>query len=127
MRTTTLTEQDLRTYRRRLGEMAARLGGEVAELEDEAFRPTGTEAGGASAADPDPAAQAAAEGVAVALLDAEGHTLADVNAALDRLDRGAFGRCDGCGRPIAKARLDALPYARRCIRCERGAEEDRGG
>jgi RNA polymerase-binding transcription factor DksA len=122
MRTTALSEQDLRTYRGRLRELAARLGGEVAELEDEAFRPTGTEAGGASAADPDPAVQAAAEGVAVALLDAEGHTLADVNAALDRLDRGAFGRCDGCGRPIAKARLDALPYARRCIRCARAAE-----
>ncbi|MBX9579382.1 MAG: TraR/DksA C4-type zinc finger protein [Gemmataceae bacterium] len=122
MRTKTLTEQDLLTYRRRLREMAARLGEEVAELEDEAFRPTGTEAGGASAADPDPAAQAAAEGVAVALLDAEGHTLADVTVAIDRLDRGAFGRCDGCGRPIAKARLDALPYARRCIRCARVAE-----
>lgn len=72
----TLTEQDLLTYRRRLREMAARLGGEVAELEDEVFRPTGTEAGGASAADPDPAARAAAEGLAVALLDTEGHTLA---------------------------------------------------
>lgn len=125
MRPATLTEQDLLTYRRRLREMAARLGGEVAELEDEAFRPTGTEAGGASAADPDPAAQAAAEGVAVALLDAEGHTLADVNAALDRLDRGTFGRCAGCGGRIARARLDALPFARRCIRCERAAGDGR--
>lgn len=93
----------------------------MAGLEDEALRPTGTEAGGAAASRPDPAALAAGEGVAVALLAAEGHVLAEVNAALGRIDRGAFGRCEGCGGAVAKARLDALPYARRCIRCERGA------
>jgi RNA polymerase-binding transcription factor DksA len=120
-----MTKSDLRAYRRRLTEMAAALGGTVAELRDEAMRPTGTEAGGSSpAADaqPDPGAQASEEEMALALLGTEGHTLAEVNAALDRLDRGAFGACEACGRAIAKSRLGALPYARRCIGCARRAE-----
>jgi RNA polymerase-binding transcription factor DksA len=43
--------------------------------------------------------------------------LADVDAALARLAAGAYGRCERCGEPIADARLDALPAARRCITC----------
>lgn len=118
---TTLTELDVAKYRRQLRDMAARLDGEVAGLEAEALRPTGTEAGGAAASQPDPGVLAAEEGVAVALFNVEGHALAEVQAALDRIDRGTFGRCAACGRAVAKARLDALPYARRCIRCEQAA------
>jgi DnaK suppressor protein len=41
-----------------------------------------------------------------------------VDAALDRLDDGSFGRCVRCGRPIAPERLDALPWAAHCIECQ---------
>jgi RNA polymerase-binding transcription factor DksA len=45
--------------------------------------------------------------------------LRDVADALDRIGRGTFGRCEGCGRPIARERLEVLPRARLCIRCQR--------
>lgn len=43
--------------------------------------------------------------------------LAEVDAALARLDDGTYGVCTGCGSPIAPARLEARPAARECIAC----------
>ncbi|QDU18723.1 TraR/DksA family transcriptional regulator [Urbifossiella limnaea] len=100
---------DLATYRQRLTEAAARLGGQVTALEVEARQPTGTALGTAE------------EATALELLHAEEGTLAEVTAALDRIDRGAFGRCEACGKPVSKARLEALPHARYCIACARAA------
>jgi DnaK suppressor protein len=45
------------------------------------------------------------------------HHLAEVDAALERVDAGTYGACERCGAPIGAARLDALPAARLCIRC----------
>ena len=35
-----------------------------------------------------------------------------------RMNEGAYGVCEACGKPIAAKRLNALPYATRCIACE---------
>ena len=45
------------------------------------------------------------------------HDLAEIDAALDRLERGEYGVCEACGRPIAEGRLEARPAARLCIDC----------
>jgi DnaK suppressor protein len=42
--------------------------------------------------------------------------LAEVDAALERLDGGSYGFCERCGEPIDDARLEALPAARLCVR-----------
>ncbi|MBL0747270.1 TraR/DksA family transcriptional regulator [Nocardioides baculatus] len=46
----------------------------------------------------------------------QGH-LVEVDAAVARLDAGAYGVCERCGSVISAARLEALPAARLCIRC----------
>jgi RNA polymerase-binding protein DksA len=45
--------------------------------------------------------------------------IAQIEKALARLDDGSYGRCEGCGRSIATKRLEALPFATRCVACER--------
>ena len=40
-----------------------------------------------------------------------------IDAALDRIANGTFGTCTRCGQPIAKERLDAVPYAPLCQEC----------
>ncbi|MGZ4464113.1 MAG: TraR/DksA family transcriptional regulator [Nocardioides sp.] len=45
------------------------------------------------------------------------HHLADVEAALSRLDDGTYGTCERCGGPIGEGRLEARPVARTCIAC----------
>jgi len=44
--------------------------------------------------------------------------LAQVNAALDRMDDGTYGLCQRCGRPINEERLQAFPYVAFCIDCQ---------
>jgi DnaK suppressor protein len=42
-----------------------------------------------------------------------------IDHALERIDAGAFGICESCGDEIEHTRLDVVPYATRCGRCER--------
>lgn len=42
-------------------------------------------------------------------------TLAEIEAALSRIDDGTYGTCSLCGNPIGEQRLRALPWARLCI------------
>ncbi len=43
-----------------------------------------------------------------------------IDDALAGIEDGTYGICDSCHRPIPKARLRALPYARLCIECKSG-------
>jgi len=45
-----------------------------------------------------------------------------ITAALNRITQGKYGRCTRCGRQIAPARLEVLPYAAACIECQSHAE-----
>ena len=48
--------------------------------------------------------------------------LGQVNDALAKFDQGTYGLCEVCGDPIDRARLEALPYATLCIKCQRQLE-----
>jgi DnaK suppressor protein len=61
----------------------------------------------------------------LALRDRSDHQLVLVDDALARLDAGTFGACVRCGNSIASERLEALPWAARCIDCQRLAARDR--
>jgi RNA polymerase-binding protein DksA len=50
------------------------------------------------------------------------HVLFEIDAALKRLDEGAFGVCASCGKRIEEERLEFLPYATLCIDCKRRQE-----
>lgn len=41
-----------------------------------------------------------------------------VHAALERAASGEFGICLACGQPVEQKRLEAVPWARHCIRCQ---------
>ena len=43
--------------------------------------------------------------------------VAEIDAALVRLDDGSYGVCEHCGEPIGEGRLEARPAARLCITC----------
>ena len=61
----------------------------------------------------------------LALRDRAIQHLAAVDAALARLDEGRFGTCLRCGREIAPARLEALPWAAHCIECQGALDRER--
>jgi RNA polymerase-binding protein DksA len=43
--------------------------------------------------------------------------LKQIDAALARMDDGSYGDCTACGNAIPLARLQALPFADKCIDC----------
>ena len=53
----------------------------------------------------------------------ENALLADVRTALKRLDEGTYGTCIVCGQPIPEKRLEAIPWALRCIKDEEQLEQ----
>lgn len=44
--------------------------------------------------------------------------LAGIEHALHKFEEGTYGKCDNCGKSIAKARLEALPQASLCLDCK---------
>jgi RNA polymerase-binding transcription factor DksA len=60
---------------------------------------------------------AAEQGENRALVGQLEETLAEVERALAKLDEGAYGTCEACGKPISEARLEAMPATRYCIDC----------
>lgn len=44
--------------------------------------------------------------------------LHEIDLALERLDNGSYGICIDCGKPISRERLEAIPWALRCIACQ---------
>ena len=63
-----------------------------------------------------PAATAVA--VDVAAIDRDTRELRDIEAALARIAFGSYGICADCGTALPWFRLDAIPEASRCTRCE---------
>lgn len=51
------------------------------------------------------------------LLGNQQYLVDESRAALRRIEAGTFGNCEACGKPIAKARLEAMPFARYCVVC----------
>jgi DnaK suppressor protein len=50
--------------------------------------------------------------------------LREIATALRKMEDGSFGACERCGEAIAEKRLEALPFARYCIDCQRVLEEE---
>ena len=49
----------------------------------------------------------------------------DIEAALQRIADGTYGTCLECRTPIARARLEAYPTAKRCLPCQQRHERTR--
>lgn len=71
--------------------------------------------------DPEGATIAYERAQVVALAHQAESQLADIDAAIARVDAGTYGVCQACGKPIGDARLDVRPATRTCIGCAQAA------
>lgn len=104
------SQQDTETIRARLRQHKAELEKRVTTIHEHARDPL----------EQDSAEQAAQLGnvaVVAALEDEAFQELADIEAALQRLDAGAYGECVSCGEPIGEGRLRVRPAATLCLDC----------
>lgn len=56
--------------------------------------------------------------ITASLLRGARAALRDIRAALRRIEEGSYGRCTSCAADVGSARLEILPHAARCLRCE---------
>lgn len=78
----------------------------------------------------DMAANAYTKELLVSMSDNDRQLLNLIDEALERMEDSGYGKCVRCGEALPEKRLDAVPWARHCVRCqelhERGllTEED---
>jgi RNA polymerase-binding transcription factor DksA len=106
---------DKATARRRLKQERTRLEGIRGGLQREQDEATSDTGGELSSFDQHPGDSGT-----------ETFELREVDAAFRRLDRGTYGRCQACGRPIGDERLEAMPAARFCVEDQAKAEREAG-
>jgi DnaK suppressor protein len=62
----------------------------------------------------------------VSILEQVNAQLSDIDAAFERLEKGTYGTCEACGRPIEPARLEERPFARFCLEDQQRVERAAG-
>jgi DnaK suppressor protein len=114
----------LETYRRHLLQMRGQTVRSFLDLEGDLR----TLAGEREIEYVDRAQAVAWEQVLAGLDDRAREQVEEIEAALERIESGSFGRCEECGEPLQEERLDTMLTARRCLPCqealERSTEEE---
>ena len=115
-----LTAGDIKRFKQILLEKRQEIIGNVNEMQDEALKKPRLDASGDLSSMPIHMADIATDNYeqefALELMDSERKLLKGIDDALDRIERGTYGICEATGRPIAKARLEAEPWARYCVK-----------
>lgn len=122
-----MTKPELKTFRNLLLALRSRLNGNISRLTDEALRVNGRETSNDHSNAPLHMADAGTDSFeqefTLSLLQNEEQVLQEIAEALDRIDKGTFGKCEECQGAIPKGRLNVLPYARYCVKCARKVQQ----
>ena len=116
-----MTKLEIDAYRKKLLVLRERFGEDASQLQDEALRTGEGETSGNLSHVPihmaDLGIDSFEQEFTLGLLENDEQKLKEIDAALERIEQGTFGRCEECGKDLSKERLEALPYARHCIEC----------
>jgi DnaK suppressor protein len=109
-----MDKRKLKSYRDRLLERREGLFRQVTEAEMSS-RERDLEA----TQDPaDMAANAYTKELLISMSANDRRLLALIDEALQRIETGGFGECVNCGEPVQEKRLEAVPLARNCLKCQ---------
>jgi len=114
-----LSETDLKHFETRLLEERARITREMGHIENTILkvnpRDSAGEVGGYSFHMADAGTDSMEREISFDIASKEGRLLREIDDALRRIYNGVYGICEASGKPIARARLEALPWARYTI------------
>ena len=120
------TASDVKHFKQMLLEKRMEILRNVTEIEDEALKKSRLDASGDLSSMPIHMADLGTDNYeqefALGLMDGERKLLREIDFALERINNGTYGICTETGQPIAKARLEAQPWARYCIEYARKLE-----
>ena len=109
-----MDKRKAKTYRDKLTERRVGLVGQV-----QAAEAYSRERDAEATQDPaDMAANAYTKELLMSMSTNDRQLLESIDAALDRIEAGKYGKCVHCGQPIPEKRLEAVPWARHCLTCQ---------
>ena len=116
-----MKKAELKVYKERLLLLRSRLRGDVHAMADSALKQTRSESSGDLSFMPIHMADLGTDNFeqefTLSLMENEETTLAQIDAALERIEEGAYGNCVECEARIPKTRLNAIPYTPHCVKC----------
>jgi RNA polymerase-binding protein DksA len=122
-----LTAADSEHFKRLLLEKRTEILKNVSEIEDEALKKSRLDASGDLSSMPIHMADLGTDNYeqefALGLMDSERKLLREIDDALERVEQGTYGICEGTGKQIPKVRLEAQPWARYCVEYARTLEQ----
>ena len=122
-----LSSADIEHFKQLLLEKRREILRNVNEFEDEALKKSRLDASGDLSSMPIHMADLGTDNYeqefALGLMDSERKLLRKIDDALERIEQETYGICEGTGKPIPKARLEAQPWARYCIEYARMLEQ----
>ena len=120
-----MKKTDMNAYKDRLVTLRARLRGDVSAMADVALRKSGMEGSDGSGM-PIHMAELGSDNFeqefTLSLMETEEDTLSMIDAALERIEDGVYGKCTECNGVIPKTRLNAIPFTPVCIKCAEARE-----
>ncbi|MFA5238151.1 MAG: TraR/DksA C4-type zinc finger protein [Phycisphaerae bacterium] len=122
-----LTADEIEHFKQMLLEKRGELLSNVSEMEDETLNKSRLNAAGDLSSMPIHMADLGTDNYdqefTLGLMDSERKLLKEIDDALQRIENGVYGLCEGTGGQISKARLEAQPWARYCVEYARKLEE----
>jgi len=120
-----LTIEQIARSREILLEKRSALANQVSRLAQDAAESTeATENSKSPLSSAENASDAYEQDFAFISMESEESLLRKVDRALQRLRENTYGQCEECGKDIHPERLEALPWATMCVKCQ--AREERG-
>ena len=120
-----LSKKDMKDYELLLLQKRGMATGTMETFDGGALTGSDSKVGNQNAASGDSAdqgAEAFEQDFALSILESEVNVVQKIDEALARIEEGSFGICNGCQKPIVRARLKAIPWAEMCIECQRKEE-----
>jgi|ERR1044072_61722 DnaK suppressor protein len=109
-----MDKRKAKTYRDKLMDRRVSLVGQV-----QAAEAYSRERDAEATQDPaDMAANAYTKELLMSMSTNDRQLLDSIDAALERIEAGKYGKCVHCGQPIQEKRLEAVPWARHCLTCQ---------
>ncbi|MFZ0035040.1 MAG: TraR/DksA C4-type zinc finger protein [Sedimentisphaerales bacterium] len=110
-----LTPADIKEFKNLLLAKRNEILGNVTSMEDETLRRQRSDLSNMPIHMADIGTDNFDQEFTLGLMDSERKLLKEIDDALQRIEDGTYGICEGSGKPITKARLEAIPWARYCV------------
>lgn len=119
-----MTKREMKKFQKLLLDEQGHLSQGIRKIEQNTLENTERESGGDLTSFAETGTDNNERDTALRVASGESDWLHEISDALDRINKGAYGACEGCEADIPVKRLEVFPSARYCIACQSKLEKD---